>query len=478
MQETQVIQDRLNKKPTRGVSWWKKAIAIIAVINLLMALFNFSYVPLRDYYLYQFPQLVQKYDPVKGIEPHPTTEEYLHKVDQLEQTYPGAGTSDPQVEKLLTDLRQESREIIENNPFLAASKFTTFAKIQRVIRQHMGQKRAEDAFMEFWTIPHLESAGWEQELAFFDLYLRPAIASNYFRNVDDFGQYIDEFWRVDIFFILFFAIEYFTNSFVISLRQEETSFLDALLRHWYNIFLLIPFWRWSRIIPVGVRLHTSKLINLERVIAQITHEPAAYLSNQVSQFLLVRLVNQAKDSVSGGDFVKSLVTPEGYIQINNINEVEVIIDRLLSLTIYKVLPKVQPELEALLHHSLRRAFQDSKFYRNLRRLPGVGDLPDELIENLANQLADTSVDILSSSYADNEGRKLFEKLSKDFIHSIRIELQNEATSKELESLIFDLLEEWKINYITKSQSQEYDPTQILEEVDHINYLQNSKVNLQ
>ncbi|NEP41589.1 MAG: hypothetical protein F6K35_21090 [Okeania sp. SIO2H7] len=34
------------------------------------------------------------------------------------------------------------------------------------------------------------------------------------------------------------------------------------------------------------------------------------------------------------------------------NEIEVITDRLMQLTIYKVLPKVQPQMEAVLHHSL------------------------------------------------------------------------------------------------------------------------------
>jgi hypothetical protein len=236
--------------------------------------------------------------------------------------------------------------------------------------------------------------------------------------------------------------------------------------------MLLPFWRWLRIIPVGVKVHTSKLIDLEWVIAQVTYEPAAYLSDRVSQFVLVRLINQAKDSVSTGEFLQSLVTTQPYIQVNEVNEVEAIIDQLLELTIYKVLPQVQPNLEALLHHSLRRSFQDSDFYRSLKRLPGVQDLPDDLIEGLANQLADASVEVLASSYADDQGRKLFDQLSADFSHALRIELQNEVTRTELESLITDLLEELKLNYITRSH--QFDPTQIMEEVEQLNQRQDDQ----
>jgi hypothetical protein len=471
VQNTQVIQTQIAQSQRPSRPWWEKFIALVAVVNLLLALFNLTYVPLRDYYLYQFPQLVQVYDPVKGIEPHPVTQQYLQTVDQLESAFYDPRKDPADLADVLAQLREQSEEILDDNPFSVAGKFSTFARIQRVIRQHMGTDRPEPAFMEFWSLSHLEQVGWESELSFFDTYLRPAIASNYFRNVDDFGQYIDEFWRVDIFFIAFFAVEYLIRSFVNSLRYPEVNLLDAMLRRWYDVFMILPFWRWLRIISVGVKVHTSKLIDLEWVISQITYEPAAYLSDRVSQFVLVRLINQAKDSVSTGEFLQSVVTDESRISVNDVNEVEAIIDHLLELTIYKVLPQVQPDLEALLHHSLRRSFQDSNFYRSLQRLPGVSDLPDELIENLSNQLADASVEVLASSYADDEGRKLFDQLSSEFSQALRMELQNEATRGELESLLSDLLEEIKLNYVT--QSRKSDPTQTMEEVEQINQRQNA-----
>ena len=68
-------------------TWWQKIIALIAVINLCLVLFNLSYLPFRDIYLRYTPVLIRIYDPVKGIEPHPDTETYLDTVGQLKQHY-------------------------------------------------------------------------------------------------------------------------------------------------------------------------------------------------------------------------------------------------------------------------------------------------------------------------------------------------------------------------------------------------------
>ncbi|MGB3636596.1 MAG: hypothetical protein WBA39_03255, partial [Rivularia sp. (in: cyanobacteria)] len=64
-------------------NWWKNFIAVVAVINLVLVLFNFSYIPLRDVYLKHIPAITA-YDSVKSIEPHPVTQRYLNTVDILE----------------------------------------------------------------------------------------------------------------------------------------------------------------------------------------------------------------------------------------------------------------------------------------------------------------------------------------------------------------------------------------------------------
>ena len=50
--------------------------------------------------------------------------------------------------------------------------------------------------------------------------------------------------------------------------------------------------------------------------------------------------------------------------------------------------------------------------------------------------------------------------SQDFNRALRLELQDKETITELESLLSELLDEVKINYITRSAQS--DPTQTME----------------
>ena len=71
----------MQAKPANN-NWWQKFIAAIALINLILVLFNFSYLRFRDFYLHNVPVLVDIYDPIKAIEPHPDTEKYLQTSDR------------------------------------------------------------------------------------------------------------------------------------------------------------------------------------------------------------------------------------------------------------------------------------------------------------------------------------------------------------------------------------------------------------
>lgn len=253
-----------------------------------------------------------------------------------------------------------------------------------------------------------------------------------------------------------------------SLHESGVNLIDRLLRRWYDLLLLLPTWRWLRIIPVTVRLHQSKVINFERVLAQLTHEPAAYLADRISNFLLVRLINQTQDSVISGQAAKALFSSNSYVKINSTNKLDAISDRLLELTIERVLPEVQPELEDLLRHSLQESFKDSNMYRGITTIPGIQSLPVEVIEQLADYLATATLEILINSYGDLEGRELFNHLSCKFKQSLSRELQHPETQSQLQSLLAELLEELKINYVQKSQ--EDDPEATLEEAEQLRQL--------
>ncbi len=449
------------------INGFKKFMAILAVINFVLIGFDYSYIPLRDLYFREFTPIVRAYDQIKGIEPHPETEKYRETVNQLvfELQQPQSFLTSSPVENLLESLRQQSDVMLNENPFMAAGKFGTFAKIQRRMRQHIGMEYAHPAFITFWSANYLGTHDLTQELNFFKSQIEPLISSNYFRNVDEIGQVIDEFWRIDIFFMCLFGLEFLIHTFFMHRRIPGLRWVDAMLRRWYDVLLFLPFWRGLRVIPVAVRLQQSQLLNFDRILVQMTHEPAAKLADRLARFVMVRFINQAQDSIREGTAAQSFLNPEPAIDLNNVNEIEVITDRLLELTIYKVLPQIKPELEAVLHHSIEGAFKDSGVYQSLKALPGFGSFPRDFTEQMASNLAQTTVTVLETSYADVEGRVLFDRLSQEFNQAFRKALGDRKTQEEIQNLLTDFLEEVKLNYIIKSSNS--DPEATLAEMENL-----------
>lgn len=445
------------------VRWQSQFIALIALINLILVSFNLSYLSLRDIYLDRLPQLVNIYDPVKGIEPHPDTITYLQTSDRLEQTLAREGWSSHAGE-LLASLKQQSISIVEENPYLASNKLATFAKLKHRMEYRFQTRSAKEAFSRFWSREYLSQADTATELAFFKRKIRPLLEVNYYRRVNANGMYVDRFWRIDLWFIVFFGIEYLVRTFLVARSKESLSWGNALLRNWYDLLMIIPFWQWLRLVPVTVRLHKSKLFNLEGILTQITHEPAAYLSHRASMFLIVRLLNQSKEVISSGAIADTLLSAEG-IMVGEADKVDKIIDRLISLTIFRVLPQVQPDLEELLRYSLKEALKTSELYQTVRGIPGFDNLPTEAIEQLADYLAQTTYDVLSNSYTDAEGKVIFNRLSKNFSRTLKQQVQNKATQSEIQILLSDLLEEWKLNYINNAKQR--NPEQTLCETERI-----------
>ena len=275
----------------------------------------------------------------------------------------------------------------------------------------------------------------------------------------------DHFWRIDTFFICFFGAEFLIKSLFHTRRKPGVTWFDFVLRRWYEVFLVIPIWQGWRILPVLVRLHKSGLVNLDRAVAQVTYEPVAYLANTMSEYMMVRFINQAKSSIKQGEATQMLLAQQPYLHVNQENTIERITKRILDLTIYKVLPQVQPDLEELLHHKLETTIKQSDFYQILQTFSPINILPTEMTEQLANYLAQTAVDVVSTTYEDDKGRKILDNFSQEFNQSLRRELQDEKTLGELQSLLSDLLEEVKLNYIQGGLKS--DPVQTFTEINSL-----------
>ncbi|MEL6440988.1 MAG: hypothetical protein AAFQ80_17245 [Cyanobacteria bacterium J06621_8] len=445
--------------------WWQKLIAMIALVNLFLVIFNLSYLPLRDIYLRYTPAITQVYDPLKGIEPHPDTEAYLATVAGLERSLNPSDSFATDSASLLADLRQQSLDLIAENPFLSANKSATFAQLKHRMEYHLDTRSTTSAFARFWSQEYLSLKGTAVELGFFSAKIKPLLETNYYRRIDANGLYLDNFWRIDIWFIVLFAVEYLGRTFWVAKQREDLNWWDTMWRYWYDALMLIPFWRWLRVIPVAVRIHKTGLFNLEKILAQITHEPAAYISNRASTFLIVRLLNQSQDAVNNGAIALLLSSATKGQQVGEADKIDKIIDRLISLTIYQVLPQVQPDLEDLLRHSLKGALKETDAYQTVKTIPGITSLPQEAVEQLADYLAQSAYDVLVNSYSDEQGKIIFDRLSNNFSDTLKHQLKDQANQSEIQVLLSDLLEEWKINYVKSSQQR--DPEATLAETEKI-----------
>lgn len=448
-------------QPPRRRRWLAKLVALLALINFSLVLFDLSYVPWRDFYLQELPvllnvrglhteKLTQLYDPIKGIEPHYETQNYLDKVDALEQQLAQTEARSPEAEGLLQQLRLLSSEMIEDNPFAVAQKSGTLEKIKRLVRDRVEVRSSHKAFERFWSAEYLAEVGWQSELNFFDQQVRPLIETNYYRAIDTNGKFVDQFWRLDLPFVIVFALDFLVRTFAYSRRQPQLSWFGAMLRRWYDLPLLLPVWRWLRIVPLTIRLHQANLLNLDPIRAQINHDVVANFAEELTDVVGVRAINQLQTSIRRGEVTHWLLHPDArqpYIHVNETNEVQAIATRLLRLSVYDVLPQVQPDVQNLVQHLILTTLNQSPVYQQLQRVPGMNQIPNQLAEQLAKDLSQGLYQNLAQALSDPVTAKLTNQLTTRFRDTLEQELQKQHNMQEIQALVIDLLEEIKLNYV-------------------------------
>ena len=442
--------------------------ALLALANLGLVVFDATYIRFRDQYLWHIPWITRQYDPVKGIEPYRDTQAYLKTVDALKQQLAQTGPQGAQVKTTLADLSQLSIEMIETDPFQKANKSGTLEAIKNRMRakEPNSKDSAKQAFQTFWSPENFTATTWQQELAFFDQDIRPLMATNYFRPIAENNEQVDRFWRIDVFFIAIFGFDFLLRTLFLSWRRPGVNWLDAMLWRWYDLFLLLPFWRLLRVIPVTMRLHQSGLINLGRIQMQLNQFLAENIVAEVTELVMVRTVSLAQNSLEQGGLRQWVMTPPDPVEINEVNEIEAIADQLILLTVQRVLPKIQPDLEALLRHAITESLNQVPLYKEFRLFPGVGQLPADISRQVVHQLTQVTYSglnqIVTQALEDERGRALSGQLTEHLMESLRTELQDKDTLDSLQTQLINLLEETKLTILQQLETK--DTTETAEEV--------------
>jgi hypothetical protein len=474
------------KRKSRLNLWFEKIMVIFILINYLLVLFDLSYIPYHDFWqqgeiqivfetpLHQinFPNLPIKvfpfnitpyYDWVKGIKPHRATVQYLNKVDELNNTINQqaqqleAASSQTNLilteesEMIFANLRNLSDETLKLNPFEVANKTGTLEIIKNRMRQHIfdnTQTSADAAFDIFWSSEHFKKQGYRQELNFFEQDIKPLMETNYFRPLGENGKPLDYFWLLDFPFITLFFLGFLMRTRIISRHYRGVTWFDAMLWRWYDIFLFLPILRWLRILPLIIRLNHAKFINLKPIKRLASQGFVANIAEDIVQVVVIRVINQVQTSISQGDIQKFLKQRHQNIEINGHNELAEIFKIFLQITVQKVIPQIKPDAEALLKHNFAKALSQTPILQNLQKLPGMKNLENQISEQISFKLYQAfSETLVEMTKDDPKSNELLGQLMQTFNQAMATELQGQKRIDQLETLVTEFLEEFKINYV-------------------------------
>jgi hypothetical protein len=290
---------------------WDRFVAVWASVNLLWVAFDITYVPLRTFWLQRnlypipsvplvvpltvIPDVTPLVDPIKGIEPHRETQAYLKQFRQLDAallTLPAGQAPQPRQVLLLNRQAQLTAQLIDSNPFLASEASGTLEKIKNRLRQRADRDSARQASSLLLSPERIRTSGWSQERRFWNDQVLPLVATNYWRSIDENGRPADHFWRIDL--LLFqsvFVLDILLRLIRLRRRLPGLSWGDALLRRWSDLPLLLPFWRWLRLVPVLERLQTSGLVNFEPLRAVVSRGVVALLAVELFEVLSLQILD-------------------------------------------------------------------------------------------------------------------------------------------------------------------------------------------
>lgn len=464
---------RYSAPASRPLLWYERAMALLAVGNLLLVGFDMTYVQWRNFWLQggvqvgpvrfrvPVPPITPLYDRVKGIEPHRDTQKYLQTLDELNGALQQGGINNGDVQTLLQKLRDESTEMINSNPFSASGKGGTLERIKNRMRDRIygnpNDGSSRQAFERFWSQEYLAEKGVSGELAFFNQQIRPLIETNYYRGIDENGEPTNYFWVVDAPFVALFGFELLVRSFVIS-RRRRIRWWDGVLWRWYDLLLLTPIFQVVRVIPVAIRLDQARLIRLDHVRDQATRGFVGSIAEELTQTVVSQGITQVQAGLKQGDLAQKLLNAidKPYTDLNDRDELKELASQILQMTVQQVLPQVKPELEALLRHPVEAVMASAPGYGLFKSVPILGGIPEKANEQAVAAATAVAYQALGRALEDEAAAELVSQLVKALGRAFVTALQEGKSLEEMQELVDGLLEEVKFNYVDAA------PTEVLD----------------
>ena len=453
--------------------------ALWASVNLLWVAFDITYVPLRTFWLQRnltplpqvplvvpltaLPDITPLYDPLKGIEPHRETQAWLAGFQRLDQALL-QGAPPPVLAPLRRRQLELTVQMINENPFAASGNSGTLEKLKNRLRQRAGLDSAKQAAARLLSDPWLAGRSWAEERRFWQQQVLPLVATSYWRSIDENGRPTDHFWRFDL--VLFqsvFALDILLRVLRLRRRFPALSWRDALLRRWIDLPLLLPFWRWLRLVPVVERLSTAGLINVEPVRAAVSRVVVALLALELFEVLALQLVDGTQSLVRSPQWprwIRSLRSHQS-VPLGDQQELVELVKLWGPLLLGQVAPRLSPELQQLLGHALQQS---------LREIPGGAVVPAALSRQLAVGMVESLVDLsrgTAERLAQSDARQveLLQGIGDRFWEELASALERGSTLERSQLLLCTLLQQLKRNYLAQMNRAGIDA--LMDELDDL-----------
>ena len=484
--------------PASRASWrwqrgWDRFVALWASLNLLLVVFDLSYVQLRTFWLQRvlhplpalplavplplLPDITPWVDPIKGIEPHRDTQAFQRAFEELDrsllQVRPPGPLPAPQQALLRRQVELTGR-LIDENPFLASGSAGTLEKIKNRLRQRADRDSAKQAAARLLSPAWLAGHAWEQERRFWRQQVLPLVASNYWRSLDENGRPTDHFWRLDL--LLFqsvFALDILLRAIRLRRRLPGLSWRDALLRRWIDLPLLLPCWRWLRVVPVVERLQTSGLINIEPLRAVVSRAVVALLALELVEVLALQLLDGLQSLVRSRRWPERLRRLRSHQSVAGGADEQDVVELLriwAPLLLSRVLPQLAPELQNLLSHALRQSLDRSVVPAPLRQLQPLLQVERGVSRQLAAGVVEQLLDLVQSAgerlaLRDDQLLQLLQRCVDRFWEELAAALEREGALERSQALLVALLEELKTTYLGQINRSGIEA--LMEELDQI-----------
>ena len=435
---------------------WDVFMVYVALLNVALIVFDFTYLWLRPVYFEHVPALTRLYDQVKGVEPHPVTEAYLEDAARLSKLVL-EGVEGAEIQSALEDLREGSRTLIQEDPFVRSGQSRSLRKIIAIAREKVngpgvsvtpGKKGQIQILQDFWT-PGPHQLGMRLEL--FRSEMKPLLERNYHRAYDLSGNLEDHFWLLDLPFLLLFATEFFARWLLAIRRRTHAKWFMFPILYWYDLLGIIPytqfrFFRLFRLASIYVRLRSS---THTAVGEDFVSRTVAYVSNiiteEISDMVAIRILSgyQAgvRDRIHVSIVRRTLDPRRQHVRDAVLDAVR---RALASGTI-------EDEVRDLLSIALEQAIERTQA---LQSIPLPKRILKPLAHGIGEALFDALVETLTVTLDSERGRVVAEQIVDQSIEGIIESLFEGELDLLIQDLTVNVLEEIKREVAIKRWAEE------------------------